>query len=262
LISWFRLLDARAVSAGGEGLFLREEVETHDLSRSLSPSDEDPEAVVSDLLSKPALHFFQKTQSFMGRITKIDKWHRSRGTVEDETEVMTLAIQIQRDNHKLYQHRHPLLDLAVAGKLEGPLLAPSITDAITRGARTALSNYQATFIHLHRVAYRHLPRTFDVCNAINVIRHTAHGMVDALRPDDTLPVNMLWPLLMWGSEEDNAEERAWILSTIRKMSSAVSNARITADVLEEVLRRQDETGQRTDIRTVMHDIFNSCFAIV
>lgn len=262
LILWIRLLDARAVSAGGEGLFLRDDNETQDLSRSLSPSEIDADAVLSDLLSQPSLRFFQKTQSFMGRISKIDQWHRSRGTVEDETEVMALAAQIQKDNHKLYRHRHPLLDLAVMGKLEAPLLAQSLAERVTTSSRVALSNYHATFIHLHRVAYRHLPRTTEVHNAINVIRQTTHSMVKAQGPDDALPVNMLWPLLMWGSEEENLEERAWIVSIIRAMSKSVSNAGITADVIQNVWQRQDESGQRVDIRTVMHDTVNSCFAIV
>lgn len=250
------------MSAGGEGLFLGEDHEAHDFSGSLSPSERDAEAVLADILSQPALRFFQKTQSFMGRITKIDQWHRSRGTVEDETEVMALAAQIQKDNHKLYRHRHPILDIAVTGRLEAPLLAPALAEQLTRTSRMAMANFHASFIHLHRVAYKHLPRTVEVHNAMSVMRQATRAMVDAQGPNDTLPVNMLWPLLMWGSEEENPDDRVWILSIVRSMSKTVSNAGITADVLQNVWQRQDQTGQRADIRTVMHETFNSCFAIV
>ncbi|KIW17851.1 hypothetical protein PV08_05046 [Exophiala spinifera] len=262
LISWYRLLDARAVTAGGEGLFLRDGSDSPEFGRNTPPSNEDAEAVVADMLSKPLQEFFQKTQLFMGRITQIDLWHRSRGTVEDETEVMTIAAQIQKDNHALYRHRPPILDLAVAGSLQAPLLASSLATELTRSARVALANYHASFIHLHRVAYRHLPRTTDVINAMVMIKQTIRHLEAAQTSAESLPVNMLWPLLMWGAEEDCPEERTCILSSIRKMSNNISNASITADVLQSVIERQDACGQRVDIRTVMHEIYNSCFAVV
>lgn len=77
-----------------------------------------------------------------------------------------------------------------------------------------------------------------------------------------LPINMLWPLLMLGVESDDAHQRAWVVAAMKSMESIVSNAGITADVLEEVIRRQDEAGQRMDIRQVMHDTFTRAFAIV
>jgi hypothetical protein len=46
------------------------------------------------------------------------------------------------------------------------------------------------------------------------------------------------------------------------MENVASNADITADVLHEVIQRQDETKQRVDIRKVMHETFDRAFAIV
>ena len=268
MISWIRLLDARAVSAGGEGLFLSDDddsVIAMDLSSphgTLEAEEDDVEDVLADVLQKPALRFFQKVQSFMGRISKIDQWHRRRGTVEDETEVMAIAADIRKDIQALYQQRPSLMDHAVAGRLQEPYLSRNLAIMMTRSLRTYLANYHASFIHLHRVAYKSLPRTADLINAMITIRQMAKLMADARDPDEPLPVNMLWPLLMWGCEEDEPEERVWIVSMIRKMQNSATNAKITADVLQEVQRRQDETKQRVDVRTVMHDIFNSCFAIV
>lgn len=78
----------------------------------------------------------------------------------------------------------------------------------------------------------------------------------------SLPVNMLWPLLMLGVETDDTDQRTWVLSCIKGMENVASNAGITHDVLQEVIRRQDETKQRVDIRKVMHEIFDRAFAIV
>lgn len=278
LISWMRLLDARAVTAGGEGLFLSD---NDDIVAHPSPvsteiteaggicndaSEASVEDVLFDTLYQPGIFFFQQIQSFMGRISKIDPWHRSRGTVEDETEVMSIAAKISRDLGSLWDSRPPLMDYALNGKLTSAHISPGLVFAITRTFRTYFANFNASKIHLHRVAYKQLPLSADTEKAISNIRDTARLMVEvgaASGPDkEMLPVNMLWPLLMWGSEENNLQSREWILVQINNMEQVATNAKITAQVLAEVQKRQDDSKHRVDIRTVMHDIFNSCFAIV
>jgi hypothetical protein len=275
LLLWIRLLDARAVSAGGEGLFLSKDEEN--LLVEPSPAtfggdspqtgneetgDLSVEDILFQVLYQPGVMFFQKVQSFMGRISKIDPWHRSRGTVEDETEVMNLGSAIATDLRSLYEQRPLLMDYAVGGKLTAPYVSAHLAFAITRAFRTYLSNYYASKIHLHRVAYKTFPLTTEASDAMSQIRRLTKLIAEGLDFEDSLPVNMLWPLLMLGSEEQDLEERAWIKSQILRMEKVAGNARITAQVLEEVQARQDASKIRVDIRSVMHDIFSSCFAIV
>lgn len=272
LLSWIRLIDARAVSAGGQGLFLSASDEK--LLAISSPgsadgaelgadeqTETDIEEVLFDILYQPGTVFFQKVQSFMGRISHQDPWHRRRNTVEDETEVMNIAAEISKDLGQLYEARPPLMDYAVAGLLKAPHLSSNLAFTITRAFRTFLTNYHASRIHLHRVAYKSLPLTKETAGSIEAIRSMAKMLVEG--PEEgMLPVNMLWPLLMWGAEEKNLEERAWIKSQILRMEKVATNARITSQVLEEVQKRQDAMNARQDIREVMEHIFNSCFAIV
>ncbi|KAI4613704.1 hypothetical protein J4E83_007305 [Alternaria metachromatica] len=269
LISWMRLLDARAVStAGGEGLFLADTDETiFDASPAANPgsdpdtSDTEIEEILFDVLYHPGIMFYQKVQSFAGRITRIDPWRRTRGTVQDETEVMAIAAQISKDLHALYGQRPALMDHAVAGNLTEKHLAKNLAGALTRSFRTYLANYYASFIHLHRVAYVQYPKTKDVINAKMNIKRLTHLMAQA---DESLPVNVLWPLMMWGCEEDDLEERRWIIEAIRSLESIATNAKATADLLEEVQRRQDEGKRRVDVRLVSQEYFASSnhFAIV
>ncbi|EHK50977.1 hypothetical protein TRIATDRAFT_288607 [Trichoderma atroviride IMI 206040] len=276
VLLWIRLLDARAVSAGGEGLFLSRDdeielvepspasfdAETDDTAKSQDASSDDIEDVLFQVLYQPGIVFFQKVQSFMGRISKIDPWHRSRGTVEDEIDVMNIGASIASDLRSLYDQRPPLMDYAVAGKLSEPHISAHLAFTITRAFRTYLSNYFASKVHLHRVAYKHLPLTKEAADALAQIRKLAHQISADLGPEDSLPVNMLWPLLMLGAEEQDEEEKAWIKAQIMRMEGVAGNARITAQVLEEVQARQEATKARADIRSVMHSVFNSCFAIL
>ncbi|EHK20952.1 uncharacterized protein TRIVIDRAFT_51228 [Trichoderma virens Gv29-8] len=276
VLLWIRLLDARAVSADGEGLFLSQDdeielvdaspasfdAETDEIARSQDATSDDIEDVLFQVLYQPGIVFFQKVQSFMGRISKIDPWHRSRGTVEDEIEVMNIGASIAADLRSLYDQRPPLMDYAVAGKLSEPHISAHLAFTITRAFRTYLSNYYASKVHLHRVAYKHLPLTKEATDALNHIRKLAHQISSDLAPDDSLPVNMLWPLLMLGVEEQDQDEKAWIRAQIVRMEGVAGNARITAQVLEEVQARQEASKARADIRSVMHAVFNSCFAIL
>ncbi|KAI6357893.1 hypothetical protein MCOR25_007540 [Pyricularia grisea] len=305
ILSWIRLLDARAVSAGGEGLFLNDKDENLLVQTSPAtadnPDDEpthpshDIEDVLFELLYQPGHIFYQKVQSFMGRISKIDPWHRSRGTVEDETEVMNIAAAILKDLRALYDNRPKLMDHAVAGKLKAPHVSFEIAASVTRAFRAYLANFHASKVHLHRVAYKHLPLTADTKEALVQIRLLAQLMVDEscnsdvqlpaerqnkvsiesdsgqqdtltsnslVETSESLPVTLLWPLLMLGSEEKDPSEREWIRGQIIKMETVASNARATAQVLEEVQRRQDLTGTRQDIRSVMHAVFSRIWAIV
>ncbi|KAL7941928.1 hypothetical protein V8C42DRAFT_355075 [Trichoderma barbatum] len=271
VLLWIRLLDARAVSAGGEGLFLSQDdeielvdaspasfdAETDEIRRSQDVSSDDIEDVLFQVLYQPGIVFFQKVQSFMGRISKIDPWHRSRGTVEDEIEVMNIGASIATDLRSLYDQRPPLMDYAVAGKLSEPHISAHLAFTITRAFRTYLSNYYASKVHLHRVAYKHLPLTKEATDALGQIRKLAHQISTDLAPDDSLPVNMLWPLLMLGVEEQDQDEKIWIRAQIVRMEGVAGNARITAQVLEEVQARQEASKTRADIRSVMHAVFNS-----
>ncbi|KAH7072715.1 fungal-specific transcription factor domain-containing protein [Paraphoma chrysanthemicola] len=268
LISWLRLLDARAVStAGGEGLFLADTDETlFDASPAANSASEpetldtEIEEILFDVLYHPGIVFYQKVQSFVGRISRIDPWHRSRGTVQDETDVMAVAAQISKDLHALYDQRPALMDHAVAGNLTEKHLARNLAAALTRSFRTYLANYYASFLHLHRVAYVQYPKTKDVITAIANIKRLSHLMAQT---DESLPVNLLWPLLMWGAEEENADERTWIVEAIRGLETIATNAKPTADLLVEVQRRQDEGKRRVDVRTVSQEYFASHhFAIV
>lgn len=67
---------------------------------------------------------------------------------------------------------------------------------------------------------------------------------------------------MLGAEVEDPGERTWVISCVKGMENTASNAGITAEVLQEIMRVQDETSQRVDIRKVMHEIFNRAFAVV
>ncbi|KAJ5971527.1 uncharacterized protein N7479_001445 [Penicillium vulpinum] len=272
IISWIRLLDARAASAGGEGVLVNDTSGIYTCTspqNTTSPSStpqsmgsaHNPGAheVIYDLLCQPGIAFFMEVQTITGRITRIAHNHRSRGSVEDETEVMAIAADILADLSSLYDRRPPLTDHAVAGNIGTDTLAEPLASTIVRSFQTYLANFYACYIHLHRVAHRHLVRSKAAVTALAKIKEIVHCMVNN---NESIPVNMLWPLFLWGTEEDDYEEFQWILETIRGLQHVFTNANMTADVLQETQRRQREGGKRVDIRSVCLELFYTTFAIV
>lgn len=151
------------------------------------------------------------------------------------------------------------MDHAVSENISNDTLAEPLASSIVRSFQTYLANFYACYIHLHRVAHRHLARSKAVVTALCKIKEMMHLMASK---NESIPVNMLWPLFQWGSEEDDYEECQWILETIRSLQHVATNANMAADVLQEIQRRQRELGTRVDIRSVCLELFNATFAIV
>lgn len=172
---------------------------------------------------------------------------------------MAIAADILKDLSSLYERRPALTDLAVSGNINSDTLAEPLASGIIRSFRTYLANFYACYIHLHRVAHRHLVRSTAVLTALRKIKEMAHLMVTN---NESIPVNMLWPLFQWGVEEDDHTEFQWILKTIRGLQHVFTNANMTADVLQETQKRQREGGTRVHIHSVSLELFFTSFAVV
>ncbi|KAK3185590.1 hypothetical protein K4F52_005690 [Lecanicillium sp. MT-2017a] len=265
--------DARAAVAGGQGHIVNDTTCTlpptpgsttsatpssRVASNLRPPSNSNTYDATYEILCQPGINFFEETQTITGRITRIAHRHRSRGSVEDETEVMAIAADILKDLSCLYNRRPALMDDAVAGNMDHVLMEP-LASAVSRSFQTYIANFYVCYIHLHRVAHRHLVNSEVVLNAIGKIKDITHHI---LRNNESLPVNMLWPLFMWGSEEEDESERRWIVESIRNFGGVATNANMAADVLQEIQKRQKEGGTRVDIRSVCVELFDTTFAII
>ncbi|KAK9452836.1 fungal-specific transcription factor domain-containing protein [Dipodascopsis uninucleata] len=280
LLSWLRLLDARAVLAGGDGLFITENEDNsyNMLSRNQSSerhyeipngSFQRFEGLVStiipsvddalyDLIIQPGIAFFQKTQSYMRRICFVDMWHRPRGSVADEIEVIRIAESISHDLRLLWDLRPQLIDYCLEGKMTSLQLSPTIFKSIERNYRVYACAYYAALIHLHRIAYKYFDASDEVKEAIKVILQNAKILAN----EDLLSSSMMWPLLLCGMEISDPEDRSWIVAQIKSLDKSTANATITARVLEEIHRRQDKSEVRVDLRLVMMDIYKKPFAVL
>ncbi|KAL3469742.1 fungal-specific transcription factor domain-containing protein [Aspergillus californicus] len=262
---WLKLLDAKVVSAGGSGFHLYTNPDNLDLDPSTGDGEQastnvnflETEDILFNSLNQQAYSFYLQVLNFSGRIARLDKWHRSRGSVEDELEVMLAAEKVLRDLNALWARRPAIIDLADQGELV-QYMAPGLATKVLHHLRTYMANFQACFIHLQRVAYAHL-------QAIPQIRPAVARIVGlsrmTLKEGQSLSVSMLWPLMMAACEAEQEDTRHWIINCIDGMEAKVGNATRTAKLVRAIVERQ-KCGQRADARTVMHDTFEEVFAII
>jgi hypothetical protein len=279
---WLKLLDAKVVSAGGEGVHLHTNSFTRDLEavrESYASSNANDEANGSNLdasvleaseilfnaLNRRAFAFYLQVLNFSGRIARLDKWHRPRGSVADELEVMLAADKISRDLNALWTRRPALLDLADKSDQLRQYLSANLATKVELHLRTYTAAFHACFIHLQRVAYAHLRATEQVKEAVGRIVHLTRLTVEEQTVGQghaALPVSMLWPLMMAACEAQDEGTAKWIIECIEGMeSSGVDNARRTAGLVREIVKRQ-RGGVRADATTVMQEIFGQVFAII
>lgn len=277
---WLKLLDAKVVSAGGEGSYLLNGKALKDFdgpqnedSGSRTPESAsvetdtpgmtvslDTEDILFQTLSHPAYNFYLNVLDFAGRIAHLDRWHRPRGSPSQEAEVLVLAEQIIVDLNTLWARRPQILDLASQEESLGQYLNPQIAKNISSHLRTYVANYYACFVHLQRAVYPYLASTPATLNAVSQIVSLVRLSDNA--GQNSISVSMLWPLMMAGCEVTDAETREWLIGVVESMSKRVGNASRTARLVREICERQEKWKQRADARTVMQQIFGTIFAII
>jgi hypothetical protein len=272
LQSWLKLLDAKVVSAGGDGFnlllmpHLFDQEDPSRPSRKQTPQEgevdnpiQEVEDIIFKTLNNPAYNFYLEVITFSGRIARLDPWHRSRGSVSDEFEVMTAGQTIVKDLEALWKRRPETIDLLDQyGKLR-LCLSEALAAKLQEHLWTYCANYYACFIHLQRVAYAQLPATEQAKHSVREIIRIVRL---AEQSQKELPASMLWPLMMAGCEVEAVDTRHWIINTIENMSSKIGNASRTAKLVQEITKRQVAAGKRFDGRSVVHEAFGTIFAIM
>lgn len=267
VVSWVALLDVKSLVAGRDGDPLTELGEVAQPPDDMDSDDiflHDAGYLVHETLVGPAFRFFLQTQQVIRRIVCIDLHHRSRGTVDDEFEVLQIAHRVGADLETQWQRRPRVVDLYDhPERLEGSL-QPDVADELCRTFRQYVANFLAIFIYLHRVAFVIYPRTDRVHRAVDQIIQLAG--LEVATGARRLPASFIWPLFVAGLEGSPAQ-RGWIVAAMRAMEGLPAGQRHpnigkARQLLEEMTRRQDLSRTWADSRCVRQELFTESFVMI
>ena len=134
--------------------------------------------VAYDTVNQPGFDFFLKAQAFTSRIISLDRYHRTRGTLETEFETLKDGQQISADLHTLWATRPTTMSFLRDPNGLEEALQPRLAKKVLLNLRVYVANFYAQFIYLHRVAFKTYPSTSDVTYAISRIIGLAKDIVE------------------------------------------------------------------------------------
>ena len=252
---------------------------------------------ILNIILHPALQFHLTSQAFSRRIGGHDRHHRTRGTPEDESEVMAACMNIEQELQELWRRRPGILNITAKH------LEEFVSSSIARRLEQLFSVYIATFwthfIYIHRVAYWDLKHTPIVTKAIHesgrMMRRSIGQPEDQPRFDRSIPrtsgnvihPGLMWPCFMFGCEATGLEEREWAvlqLGALGKLDLGVAgdkgdesvdrifslcldqkgaqNSLKMSRLLQLLISRQEREGKRVDGKYLSQEIFGYHFYII
>ncbi|KAL7924542.1 hypothetical protein ACQKWADRAFT_319580 [Trichoderma austrokoningii] len=256
---------------------------------------------VFNILLQPAFEFHMASQAYSRRVGCHDRHHRSRGTPEDEMEVMKACMGFEEELQELWRRRPNILDL------DASQLRLFVSENIARRLEQLFSVYIATFwahfIYIHRVAYWTLQHTAIARKALketgNMMRrsvgqHIHEHAFDASVSRTTstaIHPGLMWVCFLFGCEVSDPVQQEWAVLQLRALGrlsgttgqrpasafdsgegdglpvggldqKGAQTALKVARLLEVIIERQTKLGARVDGKYLSQEIFGCHFYII
>ncbi|KAM0463282.1 hypothetical protein ACHAPV_003411 [Trichoderma viride] len=256
---------------------------------------------VFNILLQPAFEFHMASQAYSRRVGCHDRHHRSRGTPEDEMEVMKACMGFEEELEELWRRRPSILDL------DASQLRLFVSENIARRLEQLFSVYIATFwahfIYIHRVAYWTLQHTAIACKALketgNMMRRSVgqpihqHAFDASISRTTSTAIHpgLMWVCFLFGCEVSDPVQQEWAVLQLRALGrlsgmtsqrppsaldgnegdglpiggldqKGAQTALKVARLLEVIIERQTKLGARVDGKYLSQEIFGCHFYII
>lgn len=230
-----------------------------------------------DCLLQPALEFHIISLGYLRKVTLHQHHQRSRGTVEDEFDVVTACGHFESELLDMWARRPTILDIKSAELIK--VVSQSVAKSLLRTLCVYVATFWSHFLHLHRTAWWPLSLSDQGNAALDRMWETMHSNPfekDSLK-DEGLHPGLIWPLFLFGIECKTQSQQIWALHqmenfgtrTVAKPSSVrgvpqlgAYNAQRVAALLAEVIKRQNHSRFRIDFRAVAEEMFGCYISII
>lgn len=249
---------------------------------------------VLNALLQPALEFHIESQRYSRRIASHEHHHRKRDTAEDEYEVVTECKRLELELNSLWKRRPRILEMSMAELAE--IVSVDIARTAVSVFRVYIVTFWAHFVHIHRTAWWNLPLSKSANKAMDIMWRIMRCS-NTSQSKDMLPENgdapecpesgqalhpgLLWALLLFGSECQHTHQQRWAVHQIRLIATSnprplngsnsmdvspqqqgAKNAVRVATLLEELIRRQTQSGTRLHWESLSVELFQCHFSII
>jgi hypothetical protein len=241
--------------------------------------------VFLNALLQPGVEWYMSAQRFCRRIGSYDRHHRPRGTPDDEYTVTVACKLLEQKLWEIWDQRPTVLSLTKDQICA--MLPPDVALRLHEVYAVHLACYWILFVYLHRVLWWNLPHAQTTRHAMcQVWEHfqKSYGEI-VVNGAKIVHPGLLWPVFLFGTETPDKAKRAWCVKQLEALGEskadvqapsadsdtlplfkirpgATKNAKRAAQLLQELIKRQDATGARVDDRDLSVEMFGCYFSLV
>ncbi|KAF5655338.1 hypothetical protein FHETE_11200 [Fusarium heterosporum] len=250
IISWLYLFHTKAMHLGGRGILSPKVItllrNSHHISSltHLRVGHTSIEDATNDAIQQALFHFYVAFQDISLQVSCLNRHHRSRGTLEDETDVDAISKTLEQQLKFLWEGRPLFIDAVLDEGGVGSDLANDQFPNLRLVAILCQTCYHAEVIY-HARAYG---RSQSLSPPISDARAAIRQAVDNVSHDQALHPAFLWPLFMYAVETTDTTELDWVVERLNGISNPWWNSKAITDLASGVSWEQLKKGERVDSR--------------
>ncbi|KAJ9620698.1 hypothetical protein H2204_012184 [Knufia peltigerae] len=249
---WLRWLHTKSMHLGGRGIlspqiFALLPVDRHPVPPLFFLHEDPPEPGLE--LLEPTMsalfHFYDELQDISVQASALNRHHRSRGTVADETGVHWISINIANHLNSLWQTRPWLLRHPTTGLFSSHLQHNQLCDMLVVLCRVC---YFAETIYLDRAQSKDRTASPDAQRARQEIRLSVDEFSSRATTQKHLDAAFLWPLFLYAVESRTGADVDWALSKLRLIQDPLWQSETVTTFIQDLTSEQLSRGERVDSR--------------
>lgn len=249
-----------------------------------------------NILLQPALEFHVLSTSYSRRIGSQDRHHRSRETVEDEFEVVSICRRFEEELEDLWRQRPAIINLTTDQMMS--FVCKDIATKLEQLFCIYIASFWSHFIYIHRVAYWSLKHTELATKAIRetskMMRRSVGDTGSSVRSGppmsptfkNVVHPGLMWPCYLLGCETLDPKEQDWAVSQLRALGElgdrpdtesgpetdglwasqldqkGAQNALKASILLRALIEKQTLEKRRVDGKAVAKEVFGYHFYII
>ncbi|ETI26448.1 hypothetical protein G647_03225 [Cladophialophora carrionii CBS 160.54] len=247
--TWLKLLHVKALHLGGRGLMCAKVSRLLSYDSGPTPSlilldqHPSPPSILYDSLSSQLFEFYMQTQKIGASLCGLNRHHRSRGSLMDETEVDQVAQNIRKQLQSLYQQRPSVLQLRPE-ELRSVIPAP-FANSLATLIDLCNAAYHIEIVDLGRAHGQWLTPTPEAQEAMQHVRHIVDE--NFTQNSGAVSPGFMWPIFFYALEADE-EGGKWAVRMLQQIRRPTCHSDFFALFLEAVLDQQRQKGERVDCR--------------
>ncbi|KAI1608062.1 hypothetical protein EDD37DRAFT_603270 [Exophiala viscosa] len=206
----------------------------------LDDQPHEPGFELSECTTTALFHFYDELQDISVQASALNRHHRPRGTLADETGVQRISANIADHLNILWLARPRLLCLTPRHNANFTGTSDSACDLLVALCRIC---YFAETVYIDRAHSKDHSTRSDAQQSMQQMRQ-AFEEFSTSTTNQHLDAALIWPLFLHAAESRTRADVNWALSKLRSIQNPLWQSEIVTTVVQELTEQQLSRGER------------------